>query len=554
MLRALRIFLALAAGSSDGIRFEDRTSSRGIDFVHYNAATEEKYMVETMGSGGGFFDFDGDGALDIYLVNGAPLPGAAKTSEPPRNALYRNDGEGGFDDVTEKAGVAGKGYGMGMTAGDVDNDGDLDLYVTNFGPNVFYRNRGDGTFEDGTQEAGLEAGGWSTSAAFADYDGDGSLDLYVARYVDFALDNHKFCGNQAKSIKAYCHPDVYDPVPGILFRGRGDGTFEDVTREAGVYVEDEGKGLGVVWGDYDNDADIDLYVANDSMRSFLFRNEGSGRFTDVTLLSGVGYSEDGKTQAGMGTDMADYDGDGFLDITKTNLDFEYNSLYRGGDLGIFSDESYESGVAEVSLNFVGFGTFFFDFDNDGLLDIFVANGHIIDNIHLFNSVSTYREPNFLFRNQGGGVFREIGASVGDALSRENVARGAAPGDFDSDGDLDILVTRCGQGTLLLENEGGNRLGSLSVALVGRTANRNALGARATLRSGELVAISEVKSGLSYLSQGSLELHFGLGALGNQRAVDVLEIRWPGGATEVVESPGPGRVVVLEGAGRPIGRF
>jgi len=548
--RLLWMLLVLAVPSGD-VRFEDRTVARGIDFVHYNAATDEKYMVETMGSGGGFFDFDGDGALDVYLVNGSHLPGAAPTEKPPRNALYRNDGNGSFEDVTERAGVAGRGYAMGMTAGDVDNDGDLDLYVTGFGANVFYRNRGDGTFEERTRQAGLEADGWSTSAAFADYDGDGNLDLYVARYVDFSLDNHKFCGNQAKHIKAYCHPDVYEPVPGILFRGKGDGTFEDVTRDAGVLVEDEGKGLGVVWGDYDNDADLDLYVANDSMRSFLFRNEGNGRFTDVTLLSGVGYSEDGKTQAGMGTDMADYDGDGFLDITKTNLDFEYNSMYRGGALGIFSDESYESGVAEVSLNFVGFGTFFFDFDNDGLLDIFVANGHIIDNIHLFNSVSTYREPNFLFHNQGGGVFQEIGASLGEALSRENVARGAAPGDYDADGDLDVLVTRCGEAALLLENEGGNRLRSLRVALVGRTSNRDALGARATLRSGNSVAMREVKSGVSYLSQGALELHFGLGGLGD---LDALEIRWPNGVTEVVERPVPGRVLVLEGEGSLMGRF
>jgi hypothetical protein len=439
---------------------------------------------------------------------------------------------------------------MGMTAGDVDNDGDLDLYVTNFGSNVFYRNRGDGTFEESTADAGLEAGRWSTSAAFADYDSDGWLDLYVARYVDFALDNHKFCGNQAKNIKAYCHPDVYDPVPGILYHGKGDGTFEDVTREAGVYVEDEGKGLGVVWGDYDNDGDPDLYVANDSMRSFLFRNDGGGRFTDVTLLAGVGYSEDGKTQAGMGTDMADYDGDGFLDFTKTNLDFEYNSLYRGGPHGIFSDESYESGVAEVSLNFVGFGTFFFDFDNDGLLDVFVANGHIIDNIHLFNTSSTYQERNFLFRNQGGGVFREVGGSLGEALSRENVARGAAPGDVDSDGDLDVLVTRCGQGALLLENVGGNGSGSLDVALIGRTSNRDGVGTRVTLHSGDLTAIRESKTGMSYLSQGSLEIHFGLK---ERRSVDALEIRWPGGATEIVENPPPGRILVLEGAGRLMGR-
>ncbi len=548
MTRAFSLFLPLAVRSvlaGGEIRFLDRTVEAGIDFVHYNAATEEKYMVETMGSGGGFFDFDGDGALDLYLVQGTPLPGSVPPEAPPRNALYRNDGQGRFEDVTENAGVSGGGFGMGMTAGDVDNDGDLDLYVTNFGANIFYRNRGDGTFEDATTEAGLEAGGWSTSAAFADYDSDGYLDLYVARYVDFALDNHKFCGNQAKGIKAYCHPDVYDPVPGVLFRGRGDGSFEDVTREAGVYVEDEGKGLGVVWGDYDNDGDSDLYVANDSMRSFLFRNDRS-RFNDVTLLAGVGYSADGKTQAGMGTDMADYDDDGFLDLTKTNLDFEYNSMYRGGPGGIFSDESYASGVAEVSLNFVGFGTFFFDFDNDGLLDIFVANGHIIDNIHLFNSVSTYREPNFLFENQGGGVFREIGPSLGEALSRENVARGAAPGDYDQDGDLDLLVTRCGERPLLLENEGASRRKSLSVRLVGRRSNRDAIGARATLSSSKTTVIRELKSGLSYLSQGSLEIHFGLG---DGPAPRTLEIRWPAGESQTIETPGAGSILIVEGAGR-----
>ncbi len=553
MTRSLWFLLALAGAPGAEVRFRDRTLEAGIDFVHYNGKTEEKYMVETMGSGGGFFDFDGDGALDLYLLQGAPLPGSPTAPVPLRNTLYRNDGHGRFIDVTEDAGVAGSGYGMGMTAGDVDNDGDVDLYVTAFGPNLFYRNRGDGTFEERTGEAGLETAGWSTSAAFADYDSDGYLDLYVARYVDFALDNHKFCGNQAKGIKAYCHPDVYDPVPGILFHGRGDGTFEDRTREAGVYVEDEGKGLGVVWGDYDNDGDSDLYVANDSMRSFLFRNEGGSRFTDVTLLAGVGYSADGKTQAGMGTDMADYDGDGYLDVTKTNLDFEYNSLYRGGAAGIFSDESYQSGVAEVSLNFVGFGTFFFDFDNDGLLDIFVANGHIIDNIHLFNSVSTYREPNFLFANQGGGVFREIGASLGDAISRENVARGAAPGDYDSDGDLDVFVTRCGEAPLLLENDGGNRRKSLSVRLVGRASNRDALGARATLRSASSAgtlsteAFREVKSGMSYLSQGGVDLHFGIAEGSVPKA---LEIRWPSGARDVVESPEAGGLLLLvEGAGR-----
>jgi hypothetical protein len=537
----------LATLAAEGIRFEDRTEAAGISFVHYNAATQEKYMVETMSGGGGFLDYDGDGDLDIYLVNGAALPGSAPTESPPRNALYRNDGAGGFVDVTDKAGVPGIGYGMGLTAGDADNDSDLDLYVTGFGRNIYYKNRGDGTFEDGTEEAGLSTTGWSSSAAFADFDLDGFLDLYVARYVDFSLENHKFCGNQARGVKAYCHPDVYNPVPGILFHGGGDGTFEDVTRTAGVHVEDEGKGLGVVWGDFDNDSDPDLYVANDSMRSFLFRNEGGGRFEDVTLLAGVGYSEDGKTQAGMGVDMADYDSDGYLDITKTHLDFEYNVMYRGGPAGIFSDESFESGVAEVSLNYVGFGTFFFDFDHDGLLDVFVANGHIIDNIHLFNSASTYRERNFLFRNQGGGSFREIGGSLGEALSRENVARGAAPGDIDSDGDLDVLVTRCGDRPLLLVNE-GDRPASLSLALAGRTSNRDAVGARATLRAGGKSFIREVKTGVSYLSQGSLDLHFGLG----DSSPETLEIRWPGGKTETVNGLGAGRYLLVEGsAGTPV---
>jgi hypothetical protein len=536
--------LVVATPSAPSIRFEDVTSESGLRFLHYNGETNEKYMVETMGSGGGFLDYDMDGDLDVYLPNGAPLPGSAVAPVQPRNALFRNDGNGRFVDVTAAAGVGDPGYGMGMTAADVDNDSDLDLYVTNFGPNVFYRNEGDGTFSDRTEASGLAAGGWSSSAAFADYDRDGNVDLYVARYVDFALDNHKFCGNQAKNIKAYCHPDVYDPVPGILFRGRGDGTFEDRTKESGVFVEREGKGLGVVWGDYDNDGDSDLYVANDSMRNFLFRNDGKGRFEDVTLLAGVGYSEDGQTQAGMGTDIADYDGDGILDITVTNLDFEYNAVYRGSEAGIFFDTSYDSGVAEASLNFVGFGTFFFDFDHDGLLDLFVANGHIIDNIHLFNSVSTYEERNFLFHNQGGGVFRESGASFGEALSKENVARGAAPGDVDGDGDLDVLVTRCGQEALLLRNEGGSAAPSLRVALVGRTSNRSALGARVTVRAGDQVMVREVKSGLSYLSQGDLDLHFGLGG---REVADSVEIRWPSGAREERRSVAPGRILVVEAA-------
>ena len=526
--------------------FVDATEQAGLDFVHYNAATDEKYMVETMGSGAAFFDYDGDGFVDIYVLNGAPLPGSAETSLPPANALYRNQGDGTFLEVATSAGVAHTGYGMGATAGDIDNDGDVDLYVTNFGPNVLYINNGDGTFTDDSSAAGVEAGGWSTSAAFGDYDGDGFLDLFVCRYVDFSLANHKFCGNLAKGLKAYCHPDVYNVTPSLLFRNNRDGTFTDVTQDAGVLVTDDGKSLGVVWGDYDNDGDQDIYVANDSMRNFLFRNAGDGSFTDMTLLAGVGYSEDGQTQAGMGTDFGDYDGDGWLDIIVTNLDFEYNALYRGDSTGVFTDQSFNGGVAEPSLNFVGFGTFFFDYDNDTRLDLFVANGHIIDNIHLFNNVSTYRERNFLFRNQGDGEFEEIGGRSGEVFSHQSVARGAAAADFDRDGDEDVLVTHCGESLLLLRNDGGNDNGWVSLRLVGKRSNRDAVGARITLHIGDRRHIKEIKAGSSYLSQGGLELIFGLG---EAAAADRVEIRWPSGETEELgRIEGGTRLTVLEEVG------
>jgi len=542
--RALLLIAAvlLSMSSDDTRRFTDVTSESGLDFVHHNGKTEEKYLVETMGSGGGFLDYDGDGDLDIYLVNGAALPGSQPAAVPPTNALYRNDGASGFVDVTARAGVGDASYGMGMTAGDIDNDGDVDLYVTNFGPDVFYLNNGDGTFSDQSASAGLGLDGFSSSASFGDYDADGFVDLYVARYVDFALDNHKFCGNQAKKINAYCHPDVYEPVPSALFRNLGDGSFEDVTSDAGLYRTDEGKSLGVVWGDYDADGDLDLYVANDSMRNFLYRNDGDGRFSDVTLLAGVGYSEDGQTQAGMGTDMADYDGDGRMDLTVTNLDFEYNALYRGSESGLFVDASYAAGVAETTLNFVGFGTFFFDYDNDGWLDLFVANGHIIDNIELFSSLATYEERNFVFRNTGEGTFSEVGATLGEAMSRDNVGRGAVSGDFDQDGDPDVLVTRCGQSAQLLRNDGDGSDRSLSLRLVGRTGNRDGIGVRVIARIGDRVLVRELKAGVSYLSQGSLELHFGLDAASR---VDELEIRWGSGPAEHRFDVPAGRHVLVE---------
>jgi hypothetical protein len=532
--------LALALGD---VRFVDVTERAGITFHHHNAATDEKYMVETMGSGGGLFDYDGDGDLDIYLLNGASLTGSSDGAAPT-NVLYRNDGAAGFVDVTAAAGVGHTAFGMGMAAADFDNDGDADLYVTNFGDNVLYRNNGDGTFTDVTAQAGVAAGGWSASAAFGDADGDGFLDLFVCRYVDFRMDNHKFCGNLAENVPAYCHPDVYNPEPSVLFRNQGDGTFIDVTLDSGVSTPGEGKSLGVVWGDVDNDGDADIYVANDSMRNFLFENDGRGVFEDVTLLAGVGYSEDGQAQAGMGVDLGDYDGDGWLDIIVTNLDFEYNALYRGDPSGVFTDASYNSGLAEPSLNYVGFGTVLFDYDNDGWLDLLVANGHIIDNIDRFGSLSTYQESNFLFRNDGDGTFTDVSAVSGEAFVREDVARGAAAGDVDQDGDEDVLITRAGQTALLLANEGGNESSWLAIRLVGRLSNRDAVGARVTVHVGERVSMKEVKAGSSYLSQSALELIFGLA---DASIADRVEIRWPSGAVQTLDAVAARtRLTVVEG--------
>lgn len=542
-LGAVVLFFSL---NPERVVFVDVTQQVGIDFIHYKGATDEKYMVETMGSGGGFFDYDGDGDLDIYLLNGAPLPGSELLQKPPTNVLYRNNDDGTFLDVTALAGVGEPGFGMGMAAADVDNDGDLDIYVTNFGANVLYRNNGDGTFSDVTAYAGVEAGAWSTSAAFADFDGDGFVDLFVCRYVDFSLSNHKFCGDRARNLRAYCHPVIYDPVPNLLYRNRGDGTFTEVTASAGVYVKDEGKSLGVVWGDYDNDGDLDLHVANDTMRNFLYRNEGQGRFTDVTLSAGIGYSEDGQAQAGMGNDFGDYDGNGWLDIIVTNFDFEYNALYQGQPGGVFIDRSYSTGLAEPSINFLGFGTFFFDYNNDGLLDIFVANGHILDNIDLFNRLSTYRERNFLFRNRGDGVFEEISHRAGPGFSREMVGRGAAPGDFDDDGDEDILVTMSGEAPLLLRNEGGNRNRWIGLRLVGRRSNRDAVGARVTIEAGGKKYFKEIKAGSSYLSQGPLALLFGLASA---ESAERIVIRWPSGEVEKLGPAAAGRrLIAVEGLG------
>ncbi|MCH7762040.1 CRTAC1 family protein, partial [candidate division TA06 bacterium] len=472
-----------------------------------------------MGSGAAFLDYDNDGNLDLYIVNSGPLPGFG-SEEVIRNLLYRNEGDGTFTYVTEEAGVGDTGYGMGVSVGDLDNDGYPDIFVTNFGPNLLYHNNGDGTFTDVTRKAGVGDDRWGCSAAFLDYDGDGYLDLYVTNYLDFTFDNHKFCGDPVKNIRAYCHPDHYNGVEDILYRNNGDGTFSDVTKAAGV-SNPEGKGLGVICFDYDNDGDTDIYITNDSVRNFLYRNNGDGTFTDVTLFTGAGYNEDGKTEAGMGTDFGDYDHDGYFDIFVTNLDYETNTLYHNDEGDYFADLTFLAGLGEPSIDYVGWGTNFIDYDNDGDEDLFLTNGHVIDNINLLNPNLTVAQRDFLFENRGDGTFADVSSQSGEYFSIEKVGRGTAFGDYDNDGDVDLFVTNSNDTPNLLRNDGGNQNNWLMIKTLGRQSNRDGIGTRISVVSGDLIQMDEVKSGSSYLCQNDLRVHFGLG---KRRQVDRVEIR------------------------------
>jgi len=529
------------------LRFTDVTASSGIDFIHRNGASGTKYLIETMGSGVCVLDYDGDGLPDLYFVQSAPLPGARP--DPLLHAsLFRNLGNGKFVETTESSGTGNFGhYGMGCAVGDVDNDGDEDLYVTNFGPNTLYRNNGDGTFTDVSRRAGVDNALWGTAAAFADYDNDGNLDLFVANYLDFTMAGHKRCGDAARRLVSYCHPDAYDSVPNVLYRNRGDGTFDDVTREAGLWNL-RGKGLGAVWIDYDGDGDPDLYVANDSVPNFLYRNEGDGTFTDVTLLSGTGYSEEGRPQAGMGVDASDVDGDGRIDLFVTNLSNETNELYRNNGDGTFSIATNRMGLGAPSLLYVGFGTAFFDADNDADLDLYVTNGHVLDDIELFSDSITYREPDLLFINEGDARFQERGREVGSIFQEKDVGRGVALLDFDSDGRLDVALSRNQSRARLLHNETVSRHHYLELKLQGTRSNRDGIGAWLALHAAARTFVAERHGGSSYLSAHEGIVHFGLGNFAGPVSV---EVRWPSGIQE--EFAGlrvDGQTTLIEGSGRP----
>jgi hypothetical protein len=520
-----------AAQRETPVQFTNIANEAKVAFKHENGATPQKYMPETMSSGSIMLDYNNDGWPDIFFVNGGSFVDKQKAAGA-RHRLYRNNKDGTFADVTQSAGIGVSGYGMGACSADYDNDGWPDLYVTSVGSNKLYRNNGNGgngAFTDVTAKAGTGSDLWSASCAFGDIDNDGDVDLYVTNYVDFSVTNNKFCVYSGDT-RVYCHPNVYNGQPDVLYRNNGDGTFTDISKESGVFRAD-GKGLGVVFGDYDSDGWADIYVANDSTPNFLFHNKGKGIFEEVALAAGVAVGNDGQALAGMGTDMGDVDGDGRLDIIVTNLDRQTHSFYRNLGKGLFANVTFESGVGEATLPFVGFGALFFDYDHDTDLDLAIVNGDVIDNVSLFRDSTSYEQRNLLLQNDGTGKFKDVGPVSGPGFALKKPSRSLSAGDIDNDGDLDLLIGNVGQTAELLRNDGGSSNNSLLIRTVGSKSNRDGIGAQVKLTVGGKTLLRVVKAGSSYLSQSDMRVHFGMG---RALRAEQLEIRWPSGAVDVLQ--------------------
>ena len=502
-------------------------------------------MPETTGAGCGFIDYDNDGWMDIYLINSGKCD-FFNPDPPLRNALYRNNRDGTFTDVTEKAGVRGGGYGMGIAVGDYDGDGWPDLYVTQYGRSILYHNNGDGTFTDVTEKAGVGAPGWSSSAAWFDYDNDGRLDLFVCRFVDFDKSKNKFCGNERTKERYYCVPTAYEPTRSWLFHNNGNGTFTDVSEESGI-AKALGKAWGVVATDINDDGWMDLFVANDTVANFLFLNKGNGKFEEAGIRAGVAYSMDGRPRSGMGVDSADFDNDGHQDLFVTNVDQEMYSLYRNnGDL-TFDDLAGPLGLGKLTRLMSGWGLKFFDYDNDGDLDLFIANGHPDDKIEAHSARVTYREPLLLFHGEKGKLIN-TSAAAGPAFATSLAARGMAVGDFDNDGAVDVLVAVNDGAPVLLKNNAAAGNHWLGLRLVGKTANPDAIGAKVTWKAGDLVRSRLKIGGGSYLSAHDPRLVLGIG---KRSRIDRLEISWPkpGGRTEAfTDLPIDRYITIVEGGG------
>ncbi len=513
-------------------QYVDRAAELGVQHVHTDGSSGRYFIGETLASGVGLFDYDGDGRLDLYFPNGRMLPpGAPPAGSVVRahagHVLYRQREDGTFVDVTQTAGVAGTAFAVGCCVGDYDADGDLDLYVTQYGPNILYRNNGDGTFVDVAEQAGVGDPGLGVGAAFFDYDSDGDLDLYAANYclMDFENDKPRWQNN----VPRYRAPESFPAEPDRLFRNEGNGRFTDVSDEAGIHASPAGRGMGVIATDVNGDGRLDLFVANDASENFLFINQGDGTFQENALMTGVALDVNGDQQGCMGVDIADCDSDGRPDLMVTNYQKQANVLYRMKPTGYFVDEAQTAGVASDSLPWVGWGTRFFDCDNDGFLDVFIANGHLEDTIESFDQSSTYKQPNQLLRNTGGGKFQDISRQAGPGLRIISSSRGAAFGDLDNDGDIDIVVCNSREKPNVLINDSPPQNHWLGLTLRGKH-DRFALNAQATVYVKGKAQCREVRSGASYASQNDLRLHFGLGSA---TQVDKVEIRWPDGQTQTL---------------------
>jgi enediyne biosynthesis protein E4 len=536
----------LATVPASEVRFSDITQTVKLDFKHESSATSNKYLVETMGGGVALFDYDNDGRLDVFFTNGAkiddPMPDDKLPDKSDRkfwNRLYHQNPDGTFTDVTEKAGLTGmpqNHYDMGVAVGDYDNDGFEDIYVTGYGGNTLYHNNGNGTFTDVTKSAGVAAGGWSASAGFFDYDNDGKLDLFVTRYVNWTFKTNRYCGEKTPGYRAYCHPDNYDGVTNILYHNNGDGTFTDVSEKAGI-ANPKGKGLGVSFADYDDDGFTDIFVANDSVQCFLYHNNGNGTFTETGLLAGVGYNEDGKTFAGMGTDFSDYDNDGHPDIVVTDLSNERYMLFRNNGDGTFRDVTNRSGLGSATLPFAGWSTRFLDYDNDGWKDLFVAQSHVMDTIEKTSPNLRYLQPPLLLRNESGHFVRVF---PGEAFQTDWAGRGAAFGDIDNDGAIDVVVSNAGQKAYVLRNNGANHNNWIGIETVGKKSNRDGIGSRVKVVSASgLTQYFTVNTAVGYLSASDKRLLVGLGS---DATVKVIEIRWPSGAVQKFENVKSGQML------------
>lgn len=525
------------------------SSANGITFDHVSGRSPQYYLPETLGGGGGFIDFDNDGWMDLYLVNSGKCD-FYDPKPPLRNALYRNNRDGTFTDITEKAGVAGGGYGMGVAVGDYDGDGWPDLCVTQYGRSLLYHNNGNGTFTDVTEKAGVVAVGLAASAVWFDYDNDARLDLFICRSVDFNKSNNKFCGFGEMTERYYCIPNVYDPMPSWLFHNNGDGTFTDVSKQSGI-----DRAAGIAWGvvatDVNNDGLMDLFIANDMVANFLFINRGSGKFEEIGLQSGIGYSADGRVRSGMGADSADYDQDGWMDLFLTDVDEEMFSLYHNNRDEMFDDQSVSNGIGMAVRAMSGWGVKFLDYDNDGNMDLFIVSGHPDNKVTQRHSKIQYEENPLLWRNLGGdfrSTYQNVSEQSGPVFQQIFAARGLGIGDFNNDGGVDVLMCLNDGAPVLLRNNVGKLNHWLGVELKGKAANPDAVGAKVTWQAGDLKRHVYKIAGGGYLSAHDPRLVLGIG---RRTEIDSIEIKWPAPSTRVdrfTRLPIDRYITIVEGKG------